>query len=136
MQLHELIDREDPKCLYCRVRCDLKVTGRNSSVAQPDPYTIEILTCTNIKCQEIFEIHSWDDDQRVSDFVFTCKDIVVINKYPQPSGTAVGFNIGDKSNLWPKMFSGHITTNIPPFKIDFSNKNKLYNKLKTYLVFS
>ncbi len=134
MQLHELVDRDVPKCLYCHSQCDFKMEGRPSSLANPDPYFIEILTCT--KCKEVFEIHGWEDTGQINDFVFSCKDIVVINKYPQPSGTAVGFNIGNRSNLWPGMFSGDLTVNVPAFVVDFSDKKKLHKKLKTYLVFS
>lgn len=134
IKLHELINREDPRCLYCNYKCDFKMDGRASTVANPDSYFVEILTC--IKCKEIFEIHGWDDTAQITDFVFTCKKIVVLNKYPQSSGVAVGFNIGNRTNLWPQMFGGDATINVAPFDIDFSDKNKLHKKLKTYLVFS
>lgn len=136
MQLHELINKEEPKCLYCKTLCDFKMDGRASTPANPDAYYVEILTCTNKKCKEVFEIHGWEDTGEITDFVFSCKNIVIINKYPQLSGIAVGFNIGDKSNLWPKMFGGRVTINVPLFQVDFSDKKKLYKKLKTYLVFS
>lgn len=136
MQMHELIDREDPRCLYCQSECDFKLEHRPDIITlPPDTYYVEILTC--IKCKEIFEIHGYEDElTKITKFVFTCKNIVVINQYPQPSGIMVGFNIGDKSNLWPKTFSGHKTINIPTFEVNFSDKKKLHKKLKTYLVFS
>lgn len=129
--MHELIDREDPKCLYCNSDCDFKHDGFFPAGISNLYYELEILTCR--KCKEIFEIH-WIDDAgefRYLSFVFTCKDIVVLNRYSS------GYSIGGKEFLYVNWSAGKNPDNfIPAFPVDFSNKNKLYKKLKTYVVFS
>lgn len=132
-RLHELIDREDPSCLYCKATCDLKQDGFFIAGTLSLYYEVQILTCR--KCHEIFEIH-WIDDNGETKFlcfVFTCKEIAVTDKYDE------GFHIGSKGILydnWKGGISTYLGTEIPAFPVDFSNKRKLYNKLKTYLVFS
>lgn len=128
--LHELIDRDDPSCLYCKSPCDLMQDGFLALTSLY--YECQILTCR--KCKEIFEIH-WVEDNgetRYVAFVFTCKDIVVDYQY------ADGIHIGGRELLYHNKFGTKPITGgfLPAFPIDFSNKRKLHNKLKTYLVFS
>ncbi len=143
--LHELIDREDPRCLYCNSDCDLKQDGIPMSMSSTNhTYEVQILTCRN--CQEIFEIHWYETDQQVTQyygFVFTCKDLLVFNMYlMKPYEDLDGaFCLGKRSkNLWKhhknKPANFPFRPRIPPFPVDFSDKEKLYEKLKTYLVFS
>jgi hypothetical protein len=132
MQMHELIDREDPRCLYCKSECDIQLDGLPVSPRNAIAFNVDILTCR--KCKEVFEIHSWENDPtEIADFVFSCKTISVMNKY---DGMYQGFHIGPRSNLWPSIFNVNNSTRVPPFAVDFSDKKKLFAKLKTYLVFS
>jgi len=128
--MHELIDREDPRCLYCKSDCDIQL-GYGFLAATPS-YNVDILTCR--KCNERFEIH-WlgdIDPTQITAFVFTCKKWVVFFKYD------AGFSIGGKELLWGNK-SPHPTSELKyilPFEVDFSDKKKLQKKLKTYLTFS
>lgn len=130
--MHRLIDREGPRCLYCHTECDIKLDGIPQSNKNMVAFNVEVLTCR--KCKEVFEIHWWEEDPiEIADFVFTCKKIAVLYKY---DGMYAGFHVGNRSNLWPNIFKIIDTVDVPPFKVDFSDKKKLYKKLRTYLVFS
>ena len=133
--MHELIDQEDPCCLYCRSQLQIESSGEwvaNSKVIQE----VEKLTCP--KCEEHFEIYSIQDDTsetHYESFTFTCKDIAVFYHY-----TNKNFIIGNHKLLFTSLtdfaFSLIGTNNVPVFEVDFSDKNKLYNKLKIYVLFS
>lgn len=128
MKLHELINREEPKCLYCKSSCDYSLDGFGVGLASHD---VDILTCQ--KCKEIFEVHTTTQpsgESEVDGMSFTCKDIVVVCSYEY------GFAIGGKEYLYPNWSANNTYQYLEPFPVDFSNKKKLYKKLKTYLVFS
>jgi hypothetical protein len=131
--MHELIDREDPRCLYCNSRCDIEQDGGFVAGMISLMQEVQILKCFN--CKEKFEVHWIDDAGTVTylEFVFSCKDIVVVNRYAENN-----FYIVDKKHLYnSKRPSGLPVTNpIPQFTVDFSDKKKLYEKLRTYRVFS
>lgn len=129
MQLqHELIDRDNPRCLYCQSDFDIKLDSDGRT------YSVEILTCR--KCCEVFEIHSEEDPitySKILAFVFSCNKIYVRHSYEEDV-----FHIGNfrmQFKFRNKGGAGKYTT-IPSFNIDFSDKEKIFNKLKTYLVFS
>lgn len=129
--LHELVDREEPKCLYCNGKCDHSQNGDFVMTASIT-YEVETLKCR--RCHETFEIH-WVDDAgqvTITSFVFTCGSIVVYNQYGN------GFAVGGREYLYPasKRVMSTDMKFIPEFPVDFSDKNKLYEKLKTYSVFS
>lgn len=120
---HELIDKDEPKCLYCYRDVDI------SSSSQWLPGTnlradTETLTCR--KCKESFWIHSVQGDDgvtKIDGFTFSCKNFWVFYNYVEDY-----FDVKDKNRKF--LFA------IPSFPIDFSNRDKLYEKLKTYLLFS
>lgn len=121
--LHELIDRDDPKCLYCHsgIVYELKSEWLPNSSLKADA---EILTCQ--KCKEVFKIHSLQGADGVTEYTgmtFSCKSYRVFNSYIESY-----FSIFDDKGK-------HIVS-IPSFMVDFSDKDKLYEKLKTYLIFS
>jgi transcription elongation factor Elf1 len=126
LKLHELIDKDTPKCLYCNVAftddsLDLKSEWLPNTSLKADK---EMLTCNN--CREEFEILSLQGSDGVTEytgFTFTCKKYRVFFNYIEDY-----FDISDQRGK-------HIIA-IPSFTVDFSNKQKLYQKLKTYLVFS
>jgi hypothetical protein len=130
--LHELIDREKPSCLYCRGEFDIKQDGFFPGGITSLTYEVQMLTCR--KCDEVFEIHWVDDAGQLtwSGFVFTCNEVVVFHSY------ASGFYIGGIELLYQNWVgaSAKLENCVPEFKVDFSDKKKLYKKLKTYLVFS
>lgn len=131
--MHELIDREDPKCLYCHSSCDFRHDGIGFNKGQSS-FEVQILTCTN--CKEIFQIHWLEDEKSETtyySFLFSCNGIVVVNDYER------GMSVGGPELLWDNWrLSNPIPSEkfVSHFRIDFSNKEKLYNKLKTYQVFS
>lgn len=130
--LHELIDRENPLCLYCQGELDLKHDGFFPGGIVSLTYDVQMLTCRD--CDEVFEIHWIDDAGKVTyaAFVFTCNEIVVFNLY------ADGFFVGGNELLYQNWVgaSAKLENSIPAFNVDFSDKKKLFKKLRTYLVFS
>lgn len=90
----------------------------------------ESLACR--KCKEVFHILSVQDDTGFTSydgFLFSCNGIYVSNFYRSNV-----FFLGDNDQI----FSGQSDPNpikIPSFPINFSDKNKLYEKLKTYIIF-
>lgn len=123
MQLHELINRDDPRCLYCNseIHYELKSEWLPNIALKVD---VEIITCR--KCKEEFRILSLQGDDGNTDytgFTFTCKNYRIFSPYLEP----YYFDMSEGGK--------HIVT-FPSFVVDFSNKKKLYQKLKTYLVFS
>lgn len=128
MKLHELIDREEPKCLYCNSLCDYRLDGFGVGLVSHD---VDILTCQ--KCKEIFEVHTTTNaagEATIDGMSFSCKDLVVVCSYEY------GYAIGGKEYLYPMWSTNNSYQYLEPFPVDFSNKKKLYKKLKTYLVFS
>jgi hypothetical protein len=118
---HNLIDREDPICLYCGKRCVIDYHGTRVQNTVED---CDILTCQG--CQETFRVNSVRDpagETTYTEFNFTCKDYTVIYKYADDK-----FVIRDKDRK-------DIAT-IPTFEVDFSDKKRLHEKLKTYIIFS
>lgn len=124
---HKLIDQEEPRCLYCNSECDIHLDG--FAAASPS-YNVDLLTCR--KCNEQFEIHWLGDIDpiKVVSFVFTCKNLAVCYDYEK------GFYVGGQEVLWKTQKSALALSLIEPFDVDFSDKKKLYKRLKTCLVFS
>lgn len=136
MILHELIDKDVPCCLYCNAEFDsnaISISSNSSyltykmklgiinNVVRSD---IETLYC--VDCKETFEIYSHQSDDgetHYTGFNFTCKKLSIKCKYIE--------SIFDISDLKGER---HVT--IPSFNPDFSDKDKLHEKLKTYLIFS
>lgn len=131
--LHELIDRNVPCCPYCNAEFDTNAMSIRSSsshimrkfginnVVRSDA---ETLYC--VDCKETFEIYSHQSDDgetHYTGFNFTCKGLSVECKYVE--------SVFDITNL-----KGEHKTGIPSFTPDFSDRDKLYKKLKTYLIFS
>lgn len=131
--LHELIDRNVPCCLYCNAEFDTNAMSIRSTsgyaahklgqlnIAKSDA---ETLYC--VDCKETFEIYSHqenDGETYYTGFNFTCKGLSIECKYAE--------SVFDITNL-----KGEHKTGIPAFVPDFSDKDKLYEKLKTYLIFS
>lgn len=124
-----LLDRENPTCVFCQVPC---VFSSRSIADQPDILTTDTYSC--LTCNATFHVYSQDvfpslfdaaKSKLVSyDFRFTCYELVLwYGDNPEH------YLLGNKhKNIhWLK---------IPIFTMDFSDKNKLYSKLKTYLLFS
>ena len=131
--IHELIDKDVPCCLYCNAEFDTNAMSIRSSsgyvayklgqanIARSDA---ETLYC--VDCKETFEIHSTQSDDGVTTydgFTFTCKGFEVFVNYTQCVIDIRGLKGTPKST-------------IPSFDPDFSDRDKLYEKLKTYLIFS
>lgn len=124
--LHELIDREDPKCLYCNSDLSLRMDGTSAGSLT---YDVETLSCS--KCLEKFQIFSTalHSNTEYTSFLFSCIDICVSDEYSSNE-----LYIGDLRLMWPSVTSKYIS--VPKFRIDFSDKKHLYLKLKKYFVIS
>lgn len=127
------MDKNVPCCFYCGVEFDLNAISLSSSsgyiayklgqmnIARTDR---ETLFC--VDCKERFEIlsHQQNDGETVyTGFVFTCNGLEVYCHYEDST-----FEI---TNL-----KGEHKTTIPEFEPDFTNRDKLHEKLRTYLLFS
>lgn len=122
MLLHESIDPNEPKCLYCNSDVD---TGLSSEYLMNTGIRADVETLTCKKCKEVFEIHSTqglDGTTVIGGFAFSCKRLRIFHNYAEPH-----FEISKGLGL---------VIRIPEFPIDFSNKKKLHEKLKTYIIFS
>ena len=121
--LHELIDRDEPKCLYCNSDVDLNL---NSEWIPQTSLKVDKETLTCRKCKESFIIHSIQDHYGYTDYIgftFTCKTYKVFFNYAESY-----FDISDKN--------GKYIIALPSFSPDFSDKEKLHEKIKTYITFS
>lgn len=135
--LHELIDRESPKCLYCNTECNIGKDGE-FIMRGSESYDVDLLTCRS--CNEVFEIHSMqhaDGTTEYNAFLFSCKELCIFCSYITNE-----FYIGNHRDM---PYAGYYDlilqakrwkTCLPSFEVDFSNKDKLYEKIKTYLLFS
>jgi len=123
--LHELIDRDEPQCLYCNSAVNLTLSLKSEWLPNTSlKVDNEVMSCS--KCKEVFEIHSiqgGDGNTEYTGMTFTCKGYRVFNNYIESY-----FDISDAKGK-------HIVA-IPFFEPDFSDRDKLYEKLKTYLIFS
>jgi hypothetical protein len=122
-KMHELIDPKDPVCLYCNGPCDIALDDRFLS-SSTTIYDTEILTCQD--CNEKFSIASFQNEKGETTYMafsFTCKKYQVVFLYADES-----FDLYTRRGK-------HIVT-LPPFQVNFSDKKKLFEKLKTYVIFS
>lgn len=117
---HTVINEDNPYCFYCKSECYIKVSSTYSS--------IDNFTSFNCKfCNERFVIYNLHNyDELVSSFEFTCKDFSVHIYYITENFSLRKLNYKEK--IW--------INDLHNVKFDFSDKEKLYNKLKTYLMFS
>lgn len=112
--MNNLIDEDDPKCLYCNGIC--KTTHDSDATLITDRYACLI-------CGEVFE-KSYTIGFEPGIFSFTCQDLYIIVFAKTAKFAVSSIDKNNKINY------------IPYFDINFSNKNSLYQKLKTYLTFS
>jgi hypothetical protein len=125
MRLIDLFDQEDPKCLYCK--------GREFTTSSSSQYTPKGLIVNHDHydckwCEDRFTI-TWigkmgeeKNEANIFGFDMTCNEIVIQQMAIQDTISLYG------SEAPPVI--------IPFFIPDFSDKSALYNKLKTYIVFS
>jgi hypothetical protein len=111
----------DVNCYYCDTLLYKKKIG--TSIFD-ETYCF---VCTNILCQERFYY-----GPKAGAFSFTCKDLICAYTYKTNLVSISNFNSIVDAETTQKF----IKNTIPSFEINFSNKDKLYNKLKTYLSFS
>jgi hypothetical protein len=124
MKMHELIDRFDPVCLYCGTRCITTLEGTRLQTGEIEDH--DILQCQ--KCREIFRVESIQNPEgetRYTGFQFTCNKLRIIYKYDEEKFRISDLNDRNKEPIV-----------IPTFEVDFSDKKKLHEKLKTYILFS
>jgi hypothetical protein len=122
MRLIDLFNQEDPQCLYCG--------GRELDISYPSVRTPkgQIFNCDRHFCkwcEEKFVIMWLGEDKiesNIFQFNFTCDGFVL----QQTTGL-------DTLSLYKTIDNPII---IPFFVPDFSDKQKLLDKLKTYALFS
>lgn len=110
----------DPVCLYCNTHID------DSSSESANFFYYTKLICAS--CDEIFiDIYFYGAAKdKSSYFIFTCNDLQV----------SVNSRLNSiQINRVPLTFSFYGEV-LDSFTLDFKNKEALYNKLKTYLMFT
>jgi hypothetical protein len=109
------INNSEASCIYCRNKCPLE--KKKSSFDEWDLYLCK-------KCQESFIVY-YDllNEDTADAFSFTCKGITIYQDY----------NDIDVF-LLRKYESKGDAVSIPFFEIDFSDKERLFKKIKTYLM--
>lgn len=125
----KLFDEEQPACIYCKTLC-----GISSRTVANDGKIWTTNTYSCIECKETVNTYVVDGLQTLFDplrkmpvcydFRLSCNELVLWYG-DNPENFLVGNRV--MSVHWAK---------IPTFVTDFSDKNKLYRKLKTYLLFS
>ncbi len=117
IQLHTLFNPDNPTCLYCQGACD--TSGFGEAMMMVDTYT-----CQN--CKEEFEIGGIIGDP-TQGFGFTCNGISVYHNYEMKQ-----FGLKRKG---PDDWKFNLIW-IPEFEVNFSEKEKLHQRLLTYIIFS
>lgn len=125
MKLHSLINEDRPYCLYCNQKCNYHLDTQQHISGTIE--TLKLFLCPS--CGESF--HTWHntDDGTPNTFIMTCYELTIYQSYEDPNSPNSELGIqGEKDDgeiIW-----------VPEFKIDFSDRDILYQKLKTYLLFS
>lgn len=119
MESHTLFNIDCPTCLYCHSSCDVSASSLGNPVISIDKYSCQ-------KCKEEFEIHYMQDS--FIGFSFTCEKLRVFHLYHNNMlgiDNRIAIDKKKDTYIW-----------IPYFKFDFSKKEWLCNKLKTYVMFA
>jgi len=111
-----LINIDDAICPYCKSHCNISSQSVDNSEIHYDTYNC-------VSCNELYCL-SFDADI-CFDFHVSCKELLITLSM-HPDGYCI--SRGSEIRLGGK--------NIPLFYMDFSDKETLYNKLKTYILFS
>ncbi len=120
-----VFDTDSPNCLYCNNDCEVSSTGMSNLIT--DTYYCNL-------CDESF-IFFYKDDSLVT-FEFTCNIYSVLidpntNIFKlSPNLSSIDHNDNINVTKLLKNISIH------EFMVDFSNKQKLFEKLHTYAIFS
>ena len=109
------IDLDNPSCLYCKTTIDT-ASGFGESLLSCDLYICSV-------CKEGYTLGLFKD--KVSYIIFTCKQLELLCYFSK--------NYFEIKNFWIAKSKFLV---IPSFQIDFSDKETLYKKLSTYLIFS
>jgi hypothetical protein len=109
----EKINFNRPECLYCKSICEADTGGE----------AMMVMTTYDCKlCGDYFTIVKVASDKELS---FTCKEFCIFHY-----NDANEFEVDNTDGLT------HDRIKIPVFDIDFSDRERLYEKLKTYLIFA
>jgi hypothetical protein len=113
------MDLDNPICLYCQGECDVWQNASGFPPIVGDCYTCQ-------KCEEKFTIFFIDSSEvKFISFLFTCKEFEVAYPYSANKFGICRKDFKEDKHIW-----------IPYFDVDFSNKEELYQKIKTYILFS
>jgi hypothetical protein len=112
-------------CPYCHGAFRIDATGEHDSVS---PVTRIVDTYLCVECGEVFEIHR-ENHENVS-FLISCNGIYVRCFDDQFAVTT------DNRLLYRKLGLTAPHALLPAFPLILADKDKLYQKLRTYLIFS
>lgn len=115
IDLRLLIGHDKPNCLYCGAECEVGGGGEAAMV-------FDSFDCK--ACGDYFHISQILGTENFW-FQFTCKEFCI--SYDLQRET---FSIDNTNSLNEEQME------IPLFEFDFSDREKLYSKLKTYLIFA
>lgn len=106
-------------CFYCQG--DFSVSCKGEHYAPGNQTFTDTYICT--ECAETFVVYSLNDE--LTAFQFTCNNIWIYIFIEQ---NKLHMNVLDVESA--------PSVEMPAFVPDFSDKDKLFNKLRTYLIFS
>lgn len=119
-----IFDIDNPLCLYCNGSCSTHTTGVVR--LQTDTYYCD-------PCNESF-IFFYKDDV-LNTFEFTCNNYSILIDLDTDI-YKICLNVSDLIELQASYNKPVKYIKVPEFTIDFSNKQKLFEKLNTYAIFS
>lgn len=125
MNIKNLFNEDDPRCLYCNGICKANYSGG----LEHQSFLEDEYHCLN--CGETFLIIGDAINKNLfnTTLIFTCIDLKVMY-----FSDAQQMAVSKLPNL--NLAKDKFISFIPNFDIDFSQKDLLYQKLKTYLIFS
>lgn len=115
-EFREAIGEDSLRCLYCPGICN---SESNTTVDQTTFNTVEINKCNLCKEKFIFYYFLLD---KLTGCTFTCNDICIY--------------IDETRCSLKKLIGSNQSIDMPLIDFDFSDKEFMYEKLKTYLLFS
>lgn len=125
----KLFDEEHPACIYCKTSC-----GINSRTIANDGKAWTTNTYSCLECKETTTIYIVDDLFTLFD---STKKLSVCYDFRMSCNELILWYGNDVEHFWVSNRDVSVGwTKIPPFVMSFSDKDKLYRKLKICLLFS
>ena len=125
-------------CLYCHWATDVLYSSEYNQIISSNIDWLNKASIYCSSCKEIFEVYY----SQITDFGNAINESSVLAFFFSCGGKSIFYRCAEDHFLimdnipldWNTII--HSAIKIPKFTIDFSNKEKLHNKILTYLTFS